>query len=91
MKAQREEELKHRRLLYEWGQNDAYSDLPGFVKAEAADELPKDVQFTDDAANSLTDAVRNTLLHLGLESLLDNFFDWKDFNDYRQVFELLCY
>ena len=91
MKAQREEELKDRRLLYKWGQNDAYSDLPGFVKAAAPDELPKDVQFTDDAANSLTDAVRNTLLNLGLESLLDYFFDWEDFNDYRQVFKLLYY
>ena len=91
MKAQREEELKDRRLLYKWGQNDVYSDLPGFVKAAAPDELPKDVQFTDDAANSLTDAVRNTLLNLGLERLLDYVFDWEDFNDYRQVFELMCY
>ena len=91
MKAQREEELKDRRLLYKWGQNEAYAGLPGFVKAAAPDELPKDVQFTDDAANSLTDSVRNTVLNVVLERLLSYFFHWKDFNDYRQVFQLLYY
>ena len=68
-----------------------YSDLPGFVKAAAVDELPKDVRFTDDAANGLFDAVKITLLNLGLVNLLGIFRSWKDFDDYRQVFEPVSY
>lgn len=65
--------------------------MPGFVKAAAVDELPKDVRFTDDAANGLFDAVKITLLNLGLVNLLGIFRSWKDFDDYRQVFELVSY
>ena len=65
--------------------------MPGFVQAAAVDELPKDVRFTDDAANGLFDAVKNTLLNLGLVNLLGIFRSWKDFDDYRQVFELVSY
>ena len=78
--------------MYEWGQNKAYSDLPGFVKAAAVDELPKDVQFTDDAANSLFDADIKGLLNGVIARLLDVFYDWThSFVAYLQVFERLCY
>ena len=87
MKARREEELKHRRSLYEWGRDEAYSDLPGFVKAANVKDLPKDVQFTEEAAYDLHRARRKALMNLGLVSLLNIFNQWDDFDDYRKVFD----
>lgn len=87
MKARREEELKHRRSLFEWGRDEAYSDLPGFVKAASVKDLPKDVQFTEEAAYDLHRARRKALMNLGLVSLLNIFNQWDDFDDYRKVFD----
>lgn len=86
MKAQREEELKYKRSLYEWGRDEAYSDLPGFVKAANVKDLPRDVQFTEEAAYDLHRARRKALINLGLVHLLNIFNPWNDFDDYREVF-----
>ena len=86
MKSQREEELKYRRSLYEWGHDDAFSDLPGYVKAATVKDLPKDVQFTEEAAYDLHHARRNALINLGLVKLFNLFDSWDDFDDYRKVF-----
>ncbi|CAH3165667.1 unnamed protein product [Porites evermanni] len=86
VKAQREEELKYRRSLYEWGRDEAYSDLPGFVKAASVKDLPRDVQFTEEAAYDLHRARRKALMNLGLVSLLNIFNQWDDFDDYRKAF-----
>ena len=89
VKSQREEELKQRRSLYEWGTDAAYSDLPGFVKASGVKELPKDVQFTEEASYDLHAARRNALINMGLVHLFNIFDSWDDFDDYRKVFWLL--
>ena len=85
VKTQREEELKYRRSLYEWGRDDAYSNLPGFVKASDVKDLPRDVQFTEEAAYDLHRARRKALINLGLVHLLNIFNQWDDFDDYRKV------
>lgn len=89
VKSQREEELKQRRSLYEWGTDAAYSDLPGFVKASGVKELPRDVQFTEEASYDLHAARRNALINMGLVHLFNIFDSWDDFDDYRKVFWLL--
>ena len=85
VKSRREAELKERRALYEWGQDDVYSDLPGYVKASGVDKLPRDVQFTEEAAYDLHRARRKALVNLGLVKLFNLFDQWDDFDDYRKV------
>ena len=53
VKTEREVEISQRQSLFKWGRNPAYSDLPGFLKALDVKQLPKDVQFTDEAVYSL--------------------------------------
>lgn len=89
VKSQREQELKERRLLYEWGTDAAYSDLPGFVKTSIVKELPRDVQFTEESSYDLHTARRNALINMGLVHLFNIFDSWDDFDDYRKVFWLL--
>ena len=85
-KIQREEQLQQRRSIYEWGDDKAYSDLPGFVKAADVESLPKDNQFTEEAQYDLHRARRKALFNLGLVHLLNLFDEWDDFDDYRKVF-----
>lgn len=86
VKSQREEELKQRRSIYEWGDDDTYLDLPGYVKAADVKTLPKDVQFTEEAMYDLHKARRAALINLGLVKLLNLFDNWDDFDDYRKAF-----
>lgn len=85
VKSRREAELKERRALYEWGHDEVYSDLPGYVKASGVDNLPRDVQFTDEAACDLHRARNKALINLGLVKLFNLFDQWDDFDDYRKV------
>jgi len=86
VKSQREEELEQRRSLYEWGDDQTYSDLPGFVKASDVKALPRDVQFTEEAQYDLHRARKRALMNLGLVHLLNLFDEWDDFDDYRKAF-----
>ena len=88
MKSRREAELKERRALYEWGRDEVYADLPGYVKGTGVENLPKDVQFTQEAAYDLHRARRNALINLGLVHLLNAFDSWDDFDDYRKVYQV---
>lgn len=88
MKSRREAELKERRALYEWGKDEVYEDLPGYVKASGVKNLPKDVQFTEEAAYDLHRARKNALINLGLVHLLNFFDQWDDFDDYCKVCRL---
>lgn len=85
VKSRREAELKERKALYEWGHDDVYSDLPGYVKASGVNNLPRDVQFTEEAAYDLHRARRKALINLGLVKLFNLFDQWDDFDDYRKV------
>lgn len=85
VKSRREAELNEKRALYEWGHDDVYSNLPGYVKASGVDNLPRDVQFTEEAAYDLHRARRKALLNLGLVKLFNLFDQWDDFDDYRKV------
>ena len=71
--------------MYEWGHDDVYSDLPGYVKASGVDSLPRDVQFTEEAAYDLHRARRKALINLGLVKLFNLFDQWDDFDDYSKV------
>ena len=47
---QRQKELKLRKEIYQW---DWVTDhMPGSIKAETHDDLPRDVQFTDEKSRS---------------------------------------
>lgn len=89
IKAQRKVEIDHRRLLFKWGQDAAYSDLPGYVHAAAVDELPKDVQFTYEAALGLFGAKASTFYNKILMRLINYLTGhaWivKRYDDYRRV------
>lgn len=86
VKTRRETELKERRALYEWGDDKTYTDLPGFVKSsDGVKSLPKDVQFTEEAAYDLHQARKSALYNLGLVHLFNLFDEWDDFDDYRKV------
>ena len=85
VRSRREAELKERRTLYEWGRDDAYSDMPGYIKASGVADLPKDVQFTKEAFFDLLLNAKDTLINLGLAHLLKLFEQWDDFDDYRKV------
>lgn len=89
VKAQRKVEIDHRRSQFQWGQDDAYSDLPGFLRAAAVKELPKDVQFTYEAALDLFRATASTFYNKILMRLINYLTGhaWivKSYNDYRKV------
>ena len=87
---QRRLEIQQRQELYQWGDDPAYSvDLPGFIKASNPKSLPKDVQFTSEAANTLHTAKRAALANLGLGKLFNVFSSWKNIDDFRSMFTSL--
>lgn len=82
---QRRLEIQQRQELFQWGDDPAFSGLPGYIKAENNKSLPKDVQFTDEAIDDLHNAKHKGLVNLGLIKLLNIFDSWDDFDDYRKV------
>lgn len=82
---QRRLEIQRRQELFQWGDDPAFSSLPGFIKAENNKSLPKDVQFTQEAVDNLHHAKNKGLANLGLIKLLNIFDTWDDFDDYRKV------
>ena len=87
LKQQRLKEIQQRQELYKWGDNPAYSvDLPGFIEAEDPQSLPKDVQFTEEASNTLHHAKRHAIINLGLGDFFNLFDRWDHFDDYRKCF-----
>ena len=90
LQQQRLVEIQQRQELYQWGDDPAYSvDLPGFIKASDPKSLPKDVQFTEEASNTLHQAKNHALINLGLGKFLNLFDSWDDFDDYRKCFTTL--
>ena len=84
---QRQLEIQQRQELYQWGDDPAYSvDLPGFIKAEGNKSLPKDVQFTEEATNTLGTAKHAAAANLGLGKLYNVFNSWDSFEDFRELF-----
>ena len=82
--------MDHRRSLFEWGRDAAYSDLPGFLQAIAVEELPKDVQFTNEAALDLFGARANNFFNkvlIWLNFLYDILIGrgGNRFDEYRKV------
>lgn len=71
--------------MFQWGDDPAFSGLPGYIKAENNKALPKDVQFTQEAAEDLHKAKNKGMVNLGLIKLLNIFDSWDDFDDYRKV------
>ena len=84
---QRRIEIQQRQELYQWGDNPAYSvDLPGFIKAKDPKSLPKDVQFTGEASQTLHGARSEGILNLVWGKLLNLFNSWDSFDDFRSLF-----
>jgi len=83
---QRRLEIQQRQELFQWGDDPAFSGLPGYIKAENNKSLPKDVQFTQEAVDDLHNAKHKGLVNLGLIKLLHIFDSWDDFDDYRKAF-----
>ena len=85
VRKQRRLEIQERQELYKWGDDPNFFGLPGFIKAESARKLPKDVRFTEEAIDDLYSAKHKALVNLGLVKLLNLFESWEDFQDYRKV------
>lgn len=85
VRKQRRLEIQERQELYKWGDDPNFLGLPGFIKAESARKLPKDVRFTEEAIDDLYSAKHKALVNLGLVKLLNLFESWEDFQDYRKV------
>ena len=85
MRNQRRLEIHERQELFQWGDDPAFSGLPGYIKAENNKSLPKDVQFTEEAVYELINAHTKGFANLGLMKLLNVFDSWDDFDDYRKV------
>ena len=85
VRKQRQLEIQNRQQIYEWGDDPNFIGLPGFIKAENAKNLPKDVRFTEEAIDDLYSAKHKALVNLGLVKLLNLFESWEDFQDYRKV------
>lgn len=90
---QRRLEIQQRQEIFQWGDDPAFLNLPGYIKCENAKKLPKDVQFTQEAAEDLHNARQKAMVNLGLIKLLNIFDSWDDFDDYRKVctFDLLTF
>lgn len=86
VRKQRRLEIQERQELYKWGDDPNFLGLPGFIKAESARKLPKDVRFTEEAIDDLYSAKQKALVNLGLVKLLNLFESWEDFQDYRKAF-----
>jgi len=86
LKNQRRLEIQQRQEIYQWGDDPDYRGLPGFLKAETAKSLPKDVQFTQEDAAELLRA-RNKGIFNSLSVFLRGFFHpWQEFDDFRRAF-----
>lgn len=85
MQNQRRIEIQQRQELFQWGDDPVFHCLPGYVKSENWKKLPKDVQFTTEAADDLHTARQKALINLGLIKLWNIFDSWEDFDDYRKV------
>ena len=85
MRNQRRLEVQQRQEIFQWGDDPAYHGLPGYIKCESVKMLPKDVQFTQEAAEGLHIARSKAMVNLGLIKLLNIFDSWDDFEDYRKV------
>ena len=88
VKKQRRLEIQNRQEVYKWGDDSRFIGLPGFIKAESAKKLPKDVRFTEEAIDDLLTAKHKALVNLGLVKLLNMFEPWQDFQDYCKVSKL---
>ncbi|XP_068692122.1 allene oxide synthase-lipoxygenase protein-like isoform X2 [Montipora foliosa] len=86
VRKQRQLEIQNRQQIYKWGDDPNFIGLPGFIKAENAKNLPKDVRFTEEAIDDLYSAKHKALVNLGLVKLLNLFESWEDFQDYRKAF-----
>ena len=89
LRTQRRLEIQQRQELIQWGDDPAYHGLPGYVKSKTMKMLPKDAQFTEEAADDLYTANNKALVNLGLIKLLNIFDSWEDFDDYRKVYIFL--
>lgn len=90
VKTEREVEISQRQSLFKWGRNHAYPDLPGFLKALDVKQLPKDVQFTDEAVYSLFGAGAYLFINKILLWLMNFVYGilglhWKHFDDFEKV------
>lgn len=92
VKKEREVEIFQRQSLFEWARDATYSDMPGFIQAFDVKDLPRDVQFTDEATLNLFGAGANTFFNKILMSLKMHFLYvkltghlWNNFDDYRKV------
>ena len=82
---QRKIEVEKNQKVYKWGTDPNYvHDLPGFIEGASSEDLPKDVQFADEASNALFSTARQSLINLGLGAFFGLFQQWDSFDDFRK-------
>ena len=85
VKKQRCLEIQNRQEVYKWGDDPKFIGLPGYIKAETEQKLPKYVRFSEEVFDDMLNANHKALVNLGLVKLLNMFEPWQDFQDYRKV------
>ncbi|XP_028395809.1 allene oxide synthase-lipoxygenase protein [Dendronephthya gigantea] len=81
---QRQKELEQRKVTYQWDY--VSDDMPGNIKAKTHDDLPRDVQFTDEKTRSYHESRKSALVNLGIGKLFTLFEDWDSYDDYRILY-----
>ena len=82
---QRKKEVEKNQKVYKWGTDPNYvHDLPGFIDGASSKDLPKDVQFADEASNALFSTAKEGLINLGLGDFFGLFQQWDSFDDFRK-------
>nr|AHK60922.1 allene oxide synthase/8R-lipoxygenase fusion protein a [Capnella imbricata] len=81
---QRQKELEQRKVTYQWDY--VSDDMPGNIKAKTHDDLPRDVQFTDEKTRSYQESRKAALVNLGIGKLFTLFEDWDSYDDYHILY-----
>nr|ABW76418.1 allene oxide synthase/8R-lipoxygenase fusion protein [Gersemia fruticosa] len=81
---QRQNELEERKKVYQWDY--VSDDMPGNIKAATHDDLPRDVQFTDEKSRSYQESRKAALVNLGIGSFFSQFEDWDNYEDYHILY-----
>lgn len=86
---QRKLEIQERQKHYLWSSAVGMEDLPGFIEAPVHNDLPKDVQFSDEASRSFEQGRLRGIANLGLSLLINSLDKWEDFDDFKKAFTSL--
>ena len=87
VKNQRSLELQQRQESYNWGSQEVFQYLPGYLQASTHTDIPRDSRFSDKAENVIKEEKQtmNKVLRL---AYISTFFDnWKNFDNFQNILD----